>query len=143
MLLRSIHRETVIKVAMSQQHKDALKQGRTESRAIKAYLEALGRRSPGRPVTKDSLKAQLERINQKLETAETLKSVELVQKRIDVETALSSLESADDFAALESAFVKNAKSYSDRKGITYTAWREIGVPAATLRAAGVPETRRR
>lgn len=133
----------VINVAMSQEHKDALKQGRTESRAIKAYLEALGRRSPGRPVTKDSLKAQLERINQKLENAETLKSVELVQKRIDVEAALSSLESADDFAALESAFVKNAKSYSDRKGITYTAWREIGVPAATLRAAGVPETRRR
>jgi len=128
---------------MSQQHKDALKQGRTESRAIKAYLEALERRSPGRPVTKESLKGQLQRINEKLEGADPLKSVELVQKRLDVETALASLESTDDFPTLESGFVKHAKSYSDRKGISYTAWREIGVPAKVLRSAGVPETRRR
>jgi hypothetical protein len=33
--------------------------------------------------------------------------------------------------------VEVAASYSARQGISYDAWREIGVPAAVLREAGV------
>jgi hypothetical protein len=42
-----------------------------------------------------------------------------------------------DITALESAFVKTAKSYSQRKGISYAAWRELGVSADILKKAGV------
>ena len=42
-----------------------------------------------------------------------------------------------DLTALEKDFVKSAKSYSQRKGITYGAWREFGVPAEVLRKAGI------
>ena len=34
-----------------------------------------------------------------------------------------------------------AKGYSERKGISYAAWREAGVPAATLKAAGISRGR--
>ena len=34
-------------------------------------------------------------------------------------------------------FVKVARSYSERQGITYTTWREIGVDAAVLSKAGI------
>jgi hypothetical protein len=47
-----------------------------------------------------------------------------------------------DSASVEKEFVEVAKSYSERKGITYSAWREAGVSAQTLREAGIPRTRR-
>lgn len=129
---------------MTQEHKDALALGRKQAREIKAYLKAIEGRKRGRPVTKESLQQRLERIHEKIEQSDDpLKSVELIQIRLDVEEALEHIEEAVDLAALEAGFVEHAKAYSERKGISYTAWREFGVPAATLRAAGVPETRRR
>jgi len=42
-----------------------------------------------------------------------------------------------DLAALEADFVQVAASYSARKGISYTAWRELGVSADVLKRAGI------
>lgn len=129
---------------MSQDHKDALAQGRKEARAIKTYLRVLEGNKSGRPVTRETLEKRINRINEKIEVSDDpLKSVELLQTRIDAETTLSHIDEQEDFDVLEAGFVENANAYSQRKGISYTAWREFGVPAATLRAAGVPETRRR
>ena len=129
---------------MSQEHKDALAQGREQSREIKAYLKVIESRKRGRPVTRESLQKRLARVNEKIEAADDpLRSVELIQTRLDIEDSLEGLKEDIDMAALEAGFVAHARSYSERKGITYTAWREYGVPAATLRDAGIPETRRR
>lgn len=129
---------------MTQEHKDALAQGRREARAIKRYLKALESKKPGRPVTKESLEKRLAKANEKIEAEDNpLKEVELIQTRIDIEDQLNKLEEQSDFEELEADFIEHARSYSDRKEITYTAWREYGVPAATLREAGIPETRRR
>ena len=57
-------------MAMSKEHKEALARGRLEARSIKAYLNALDARRPGRPVTKESLEQRLGRINAKLDPAE-------------------------------------------------------------------------
>ena len=38
---------------------------------------------------------------------------------------------------LEAEFVKVAKSYSDSKSISYASWRDVGVPASTLKEAGI------
>ena len=131
-------------MAMTEEHKEALAQGRREARAIKAYLEALESRKPGRPVTREGLEDRLQAVNTKLGASENpLESVELIQTRLDLEDAISNLGQQENFEELESAFVANAKTYSERKGISYSAWREFGVPAATVRAAGIPETRRR
>jgi hypothetical protein len=131
-------------MAMSPEHKEALALGRHQARAIKAYLKAIESRRPGRPVTRESLEQRLAALNDKIETSDDpLNSVELIQKRLDVEDALAHLEDGANFEELESGFVAHAKSYSERKGISYSAWREFGVPASTLRSAGIPETRRR
>ena len=42
----------------------------------------------------------------------------------------------------EDAFVAVAAAYSRRHHIAYATWREVGVPAAVLRRAGVTPSRR-
>ena len=42
-----------------------------------------------------------------------------------------------DLSALEADFVKTAAKYAERKGISYAAWRELGVPADVLKKAGI------
>jgi len=130
-------------MAMSDEHKEALAQGRRESRIIKAYLEALASRRPGRPITPDSVKQKISNLEDKIrQETDQLKKVELVQARLDAEAQLEEIEQSADLDTLESEFVEVAASYSDRKGITYSAWREAGVPASVLKNAGVPRTRR-
>lgn len=129
---------------MSDEHKAALAEGRRQSRAIKAYLTALADRKPGRPITPERLAVRLDEINSKLQSVDDpLERVELIQARLDNERALADIENAVDIGVLEAGFVDHAKAYSERKGISYTAWRECGVPARVLREAGIAETRRR
>ncbi len=129
-------------MAMSAQHKAALAQGRREGRAVKQYLEALGSRRPGRPVTPERLRDKITSLESRIaEEADPLKALEMRQERLDAEAALVRAEATEDFAALEAAFVEHAKPYSERKGISYSAWRESGVPADVLRRAGIPRTR--
>lgn len=127
---------------MSDAHKAALAQGRRESRAIKSYLEALKSRRPGRPVTPDSVRKRIDSIDERLAAEDDpLKQLELRQERIDAETTLKEVESKEDIDVLEKGFVDAAKPYSERKGISYTAWRQVGVPARVLKEAGIPRTR--
>lgn len=127
---------------MSEAHKAALARGRREAAAIKRYLRALEQRRPGRPVTLASLQARLEQINSRLEDeSDPLKRVDLVQARLDTEQRIDAFEEVD-FSELEDLFAEYGASYSARKGISYSAWREIGVPAELLRRAGIPRTRR-
>jgi len=131
-------------VAMSEEHKVALARGRKEAREIKAYLKAVDSRKPGRPVTRESLEARLSRINQKMEAgADPLRTIDLIQARLDVQDGLSGLDDVSNMEQLEAGFIEVAMSYSERKQISYTAWREYGVPASTLKRAGILETRRR
>ena len=132
-------------MAMTDDHKAALAQGRAEARAIKAYLTvATTPKKQGRPVTRASLEDRIATLDKKAQTEDDpLARVELIQARIDAERSLDDLGTAADLEALESGFVEYAAGYSDRKGITWTAWREAGVPAATLRKAGIKQTRQR
>lgn len=130
-------------MAMSNEHKAALADGRRQSRVIKAYLSALQNRKPGRPVTTDSLEERIASLTKKIETEpDPLRRVDLVQSRIDAEKSLATVGQRVDFGELEKGFVEVAKAYSARKGISYTAWREANVPADVLKRAGVPRTRR-
>jgi hypothetical protein len=128
---------------MTDEHKAALAQGRKEGRAVKQYLKMVGSRRPGRPVTKESLEKRISTLAEKINGEEDpLKKLELIQSRIDAEDQMAELTDTVDTASVEKEFVEVAKSYSERKGITYSAWREAGVSAQTLREAGIPRTRR-
>ena len=124
---------------MSDAHKAALAEGRAQGRAVRRYLEALEAHKPkrGRKRTPESMKKRLDRIGAELQTADPLKRLQLRQERLDLESELSSATNKIDLGSLEQEFIESAKPYSERKGISYFAWREAGVPAATLKAAGV------
>lgn len=124
---------------MSSDHKEALAVGRAEGRAIRAYLEALESNRPkrGRKRTKESIKARLEVLAEQLETADPLKRLQLAQEELDLSEELERMDQGTDLNELEGEFVKVAQSYASRKGISYAAFREVGVPAAVLKEAGI------
>jgi hypothetical protein len=125
--------------AMTDEHKAALAEGRAQGRAVRRYLEALDAHKPkrGRKRTSDSIKKRLDRIESELATADRLKRLHLVQERIDLERELEGMDETVDLTALENDFVDAASPYSERRGISYKAWRQLGVSAATLKKAGI------
>ncbi len=124
---------------MSNEHKAALAQGRAESRAVRDYLDALRATKPkrGRKRTPDSIKKRLTAVDEQLKSADALNELLLTQERHDLTSELEAMSKAVDVASVEDAFVQVAASYSTRQGISYTSWREVGVPAATLKRAGI------
>ncbi len=127
------------KTKMTDEHKQALAEGREIGRAVKAYLEALEQHKPrrGRKRTTDSINKRLGAINDALPDASPIKKVELIQERRDLEVELATIGTKVDISGLEKDFVKSAKTYSERKGIGYSTWREVGVPADVLKKAGI------
>lgn len=124
---------------MTDEHKAALAEGRAESRAVKKYLEALEANKPrrGRRRTKDGIQKRLAQIELDLPTANPLNRVKLIQERMDLTAELNKSDEPVDLSDLEADFIANAKGYSERKGISYKAWRELGVAAAVLKQAGI------
>jgi hypothetical protein len=124
---------------MTAEHKKALADGRAEGRSVKAYLDALDQQRPrrGRRRTSDSIKKRLAVIDKELATASSLQRLQLVQERRDLDTELAGMSAKTDLTKLEGDFVKVAKAYSQRKGIEYASWRELGVSADVLKRAGV------
>ncbi len=128
---------------MSPEHKAKIAASREETAAIKAYLELLGDRRPGRPVTTDSVNAKIAKLEAKLAAdSDPLVKVTVTQALLDAKAQLKSLSTEVDTAAAEAGFVKYAKAYSARKGISYTAWRSVGVSSEVLKKAGIARTRR-
>jgi hypothetical protein len=127
------------KGSVTEEHKAAMAEGRNQSRAIGSYLEALDQHRPkrGRKRTPESIDKQLADIDAKLATANAITRLGLVQQRLDLQREKESLGATVDLSAHEDAFVAAAKPYSERKGISYEAWRELGVPAPVLKRAGI------
>jgi hypothetical protein len=124
---------------MSEDHKAALAEGRTQGRAVRSYLEALDANKPkrGRKRTPDSIKKRLETIDGDLQSADKLHALHLRQERRDLQEELAAMGETVDLAGVEKDFVAAAKSYGDRKGISYATWREAGVAPAVLKKAGI------
>lgn len=128
---------------MSEAHKVALAKGREEGRIVRDYLEALELAKPrrGRKRTPQSIERRLAAIDAQLAGADALQRLQLVQERMNLESELATGEVAVDIASLEKGFVKAAKGYGARKGVSYSAWRAVGVPASVLQKAGIARTR--
>ena len=114
---------------------------KAEVAAIREYLKAVEQNAPrrGRKRTPDGIHRQLASVAAEMEGATVTRRLGLVQQRIDLEAELEAIEQASsiDLSALEASFVDHAAAYGGRRDISYAAWREIGVSAATLKAAGI------
>ena len=125
---------------LSPEVKQARAAARSETRAVRKYLEGL-QTTTSRRGRRKSPQQELEAIQAQLEVeSDQIQRLTLVQRRIDAERRLSESDPVD-IEALESEFVKVARSYSVRKDISYKAWREMGVSAAVLSKSGIARTR--
>jgi hypothetical protein len=124
---------------MTDEHKAALAEGRAQGRAVRSYLEALEAHRPkrGRKRTPESMRARLSTIESTIDDADPMSRLQLVQERLDLAAAIAAAETNVDLSILEEGFVTAAAAYGRRKGISYAAWREVGVPAAILKRAGI------
>lgn len=124
---------------MSDEHKAALAEGRSQGRSVRNYLEALAANKPkrGRRRTQDSITKRLAAIEDELTTADPLKQLQLTQERMDLTAELESSDDSVDLSALEEEFIANAGPYAERKGISYAAFRSVGVTPEVLRKAGI------
>lgn len=125
--------------AMSAGHKAALAIGREQGRAVRRYLEALDARRPkrGRRRTAEGIARRLAAIEERLPTADPLTRLHLVQERIDLQRELDAGSDEIDLSVVEAEFTAVAAAYGARKGITYDAWRQLGVAARVLGGAGI------
>lgn len=125
----------------SEDHKAAMKASHDQNRGVRAYLEALeATRTPRRSSRRDPEKLQNRRaeIAEEVKTAGPVKKLELVQERMDIDRELTDEPVEDiNIEELENGFVQVAAGYSQRKGISYAAWREIGVAADVLKRSGI------
>ncbi|MEJ6721475.1 hypothetical protein [Ilumatobacter sp.] len=127
------------KMPMTAEHKAALAKGRVEGRAVREYLEGLRATKPkrGRKRTAETVATRLETIDAELGSASPIDELLLVQERRDLRSELESMSDIIDMKQLEAEFVALAKSYSQSKQISYQSWRDVGVEASVLKAAGI------
>jgi hypothetical protein len=124
---------------MTDEHKAALAEGRTQGRAVRNYLDALAATKPkrGRRRTAESIQKRLAAIESELNGNDPLKDLNLRQERRDLQAELMGIDDKPDLAEVERGFVAAAKGYGERRGISYEVWREAGVPADVLKKAGI------
>lgn len=124
---------------VTEEHKAAMAAGRAEGSVVRKYLEAVQEQKPkrGRRRTPDSIRLRLVEINKSMDSAGALNQLAMAQERIDLEDELRNLESTVDLTPLKDDFVRVAAGYGTRKGISYAAWRQVGVPAPVLSEAGI------
>jgi len=124
---------------MTAEHKAALAKGRAEGRIVREYLEGLRATKPkrGRKRTPETISRRLDAIDGELASASPIDELLLVQERKNLEAERAAMSNSIDMGALERDFVRVAKSYAESKAISYSSWRDVGVPASVLKAAGI------
>jgi hypothetical protein len=130
--------------SMSAAHKLALAAGRNDSAAVSRYLDALNTpKRRGRKVSAATLRTRLRNAEERATSAVGVARVLAHQDIRDLRARLarSGESAAGDIKRLEQAFVQVAKRFAERRGISYAAWRDAGVPADVLKRTGIPRTR--
>ncbi len=79
----------------------------------------------------------MRQIDAQLAAAEPALKVRLIRERMDLYARLKALGGQKRLDDLEQDFVAAAGAYSARKGISYDAWRQVGVDESVLERAGI------
>lgn len=126
-------------------HKQALFDAKSESQKISHYLRALENRKKGRGPRKnpDVLERRIASLQVYVKEATGLRRLQAVQRIRNMQREQSELADAGNFGKFEADFIASAKSYSEKNGIDYGSWREVGVDAAVLKKAGIAVARER
>ena len=128
---------------LTEEEKAKRKESRKQTVAVRRFLEGVEsntshRRGP-RKDPKKLLEATLAQLDGEMDR---LRRLVLIQQRMNLEETLASTQHEPKLEELEKGFVECAKGYSEKNGISYAAWREMGVSAKTLQASGMHRPRR-
>jgi hypothetical protein len=132
------------KTTRSTATRSKMAQSQQARRAVSSYLDALHTpKRRGRPVSVSDLQAKLRAAEATVSGAKGLARLDAIVKVTELEQRLAGSQrgGAVDIKALAANFAKVAKSYGERKGVTYGMWRRAGVPADVLAKAGIKRTR--
>lgn len=116
------------------------------SAAVDAYLRAVGQpKQRGRRVSLEELQRRRDAAAAEAATTEGVAKLKATQTVRDLEERIAAAQAGEsvDLEALEADYIAVAAAYSTSHGIDYATWREVGVPAQVLKAAGIKQTRRR
>ena len=128
---------------MTAAHKDAIRKGRSEAQAVKAYLESLGGERRRRSSDPATLKKRLAAAEAQLkDETNVLKILELKEEARTLRRQLEAAGSPRQASDLEKDFVKSARAFATRKGISYDTFRDMGVSPKVLAAAGITRSGR-
>ncbi len=129
---------------MDEVHKKALAEGREISRIVRDYLVTLEEHRPRRGRKRDigSTERRLAEIDAKVKAEDnTLRKLNLIAEKEGLEADLERRQGeTSGYRDTEDRFVEVAAEYGRRKGISYSAWRQVGVPASVLTEAGISRT---
>lgn len=107
-----------------------------QTRVVRYYLESLHAPRPQGKRTREWLTEQVALLPERIhEEQDAVQRLVLQQKLIDCTQDLEALEGNGE--DVEADFVKVALLFSERRGVSYAAWRAEGVPARVLREAGL------
>ena len=123
----------------SSEQKESLSEGREQSKIVRRYLEAIELSKPkrGRKRTLESITRQLSSIDMTIKNTHPLNRLHLTQKKIELTQELERIKNGPDIGELENQFISIAMEYSKRKGISFPAWKELGVSPDVLARAGI------
>lgn len=114
--------------------------GRNERQAVRRYLHALqARPQEANPPAPEILTKRIATIDSQLADAEPQVKVALIHERMDLYARLRAAGEAGTLEQLEQEFIAVAGTYSARQGLTYAAWREVGVEDDVLERAGIAQ----
>lgn len=110
-----------------------------QNTAVRNYLAALAdtKKKRGRRRTDEAIRSRLVSIENEMEGVNPLRQLLLMQERRNLNSELEARAQVVDISVYEAEFVKYAKSYSDRMGISKETWREAGISADVLKRAGI------
>ncbi|MDQ1373995.1 MAG: hypothetical protein QOJ09_1333 [Actinomycetota bacterium] len=82
------------------------------------------------------------KIDELLVSADPLARLHLTQERIDLHAELVRVTNGQDtdLSSIEKDFVRIAKQYGELAGVTFAAWRQVGVDTEVLDQAGIVRT---
>ena len=75
----------------------------------------------------ERIQARLAEIERMLPSVDALTRLHLMQERMDLEAELAMTGEEPDLSEPEADCITHARSYSDRQGLSYQAWRAAGV----------------
>lgn len=121
------------------EHKQAMREGRKQSRTVDQYLSVISVNKPkrGRQRTPETIKARIEKIEAEIPQSSPVIALRLTSEAKSLQEELAILERKPNVEALEADFVAVAKTYSERKNISKATWKLFGVSNEVLEKAGI------